>query len=106
MLEYRFRPKQWYHVVLCHSAGTALSSSYVTLFVNGTLEATAKLRYPKVCIMLHTLLCVAGVLVSFPCWLQLSAIGVQHLSCCSVMASANCVGSGCGGCRWRRGAMR
>lgn len=48
-LEYKFQAKQWYHVVLTHSTGSALAPAWVRLFVNGTLEASERFRYLKVC---------------------------------------------------------
>lgn len=47
-LPFLFQPKQWYHVVITHSTGSALSSSMVRLFVNGNLEASSKFKYVKV----------------------------------------------------------
>lgn len=47
-LPFQFQPNQWYHVVLTHSTGSALTSSMVRLFVNGNLEASSKFKYAKV----------------------------------------------------------
>ncbi len=47
VLDYRFDAKRWYHVVLTHSTGSALTPSWARLFVNGLLEASARFRYPK-----------------------------------------------------------
>lgn len=47
VLDYRFEAKRWYHVVLTHSTGSALTPSWARLFVNGVLEASARFRYPK-----------------------------------------------------------
>ena len=47
-LDYKFEPKQWYHVVLTHSTGSALAPSWIRLFANGSLEASERLKYPKV----------------------------------------------------------
>ena len=47
-LSFQFMPRRWYHVVLTHSPGGALSASLVHLFVDGTLEASGKFRFPKV----------------------------------------------------------
>ena len=47
-LAFRFQAQRWYHVVLTHSSGGAVASSWLRLFVNGTLEASARARYPKV----------------------------------------------------------
>ncbi|KAK9905588.1 hypothetical protein WJX75_002584 [Coccomyxa subellipsoidea] len=47
-LEFRFEAKRWYHVVLTHSTGSALAPAWVRLFVNGTLEASERFKYPKV----------------------------------------------------------
>lgn len=46
-LEFRFEAKRWYHVVLTHSTGSALAPAWVRLFVNGTLEASERFKYPK-----------------------------------------------------------
>lgn len=47
-LDYVLQPKRWYHIVLTHSTGSALALSVVRLFVNGTLEASERFKYPKV----------------------------------------------------------
>lgn len=47
-LAFRFQAQRWYHVVLTHSSGGAVASSWLHLFVNGTLEVSARARYPKV----------------------------------------------------------
>ena len=47
-LQYKFEPRQWYHVVVAHSVAGALSPSTVSLFVDGRSEVHAKFRYPKV----------------------------------------------------------
>ena len=47
-LAFRFQAQRWYHVVLTHSSGGAVASSWLRLFINGTLEASARARYPKV----------------------------------------------------------
>jgi hypothetical protein len=46
-LDYTFQSKQWYHVVLTHSTGSALAPAWIRLFVNGGLEASERLKYPK-----------------------------------------------------------
>lgn len=48
VLNHRFKPKQWQHVVVSHSAGSALVQPVVRLFVDGSPEANGRLRYPKV----------------------------------------------------------
>ena len=47
-LSFQFMPRRWYHLVLTHSPGGALSASLVHLFVDGTLEGSGKFRFPKV----------------------------------------------------------
>ena len=47
-LAYQFLPRRWYHLALTHSPGGPLSASLVHLFVDGTLEASSKFRFPKV----------------------------------------------------------
>lgn len=47
VLDYRFEAKRWYHVVISHSAGSALTPSWARLFVNGVLEASARFKYPR-----------------------------------------------------------
>lgn len=69
-LEYRFQAKQWYHIVLTHSTGSALAPAWVRLFVNGTLEASERFKYPKVCI-LTTL--------------------IGRMSCCSMTEPHDCI---------------
>jgi hypothetical protein len=46
-LAFAFQAQRWYHVALTHSAGSAVASAWLRLFVNGTLEASARARYPK-----------------------------------------------------------
>jgi len=46
-LAFAFQAQRWYHIALTHSAGSAVASSWLRLFVNGTLEASARARYPK-----------------------------------------------------------
>ena len=48
VLDYSFQPQQWHHVVIAHSAGSALVHPLVRLFVDGAPEASGRLRYPKV----------------------------------------------------------
>ena len=48
ILDYRFQPKRWQHVVLSHSAGSALVHPVLRLFIDGSPEASGRLRYPKV----------------------------------------------------------
>lgn len=47
-LPFQFQPNKWYHVVLTHSTGSALSSSVVRMFVDGNLEASSRFKYAKV----------------------------------------------------------
>ena len=47
-LDFRFKPRHWYHVAVAHSAGSALTHPSVRLIVEGRLEATGRLKYPKV----------------------------------------------------------
>ena len=48
VLDFSFRPRRWYHVVIAHSAGSALVHPLVRLFVDSVPEASGRLRYPKV----------------------------------------------------------
>ena len=48
LLEFQFLPRRWYHVVVSHSAGSALAPAWVRLYINGSLEAHERLKYPKV----------------------------------------------------------
>ena len=47
-LPFLFQPSRWYHVVITHSTGSALSSSFIRMFIDGTLEASARFKYAKV----------------------------------------------------------
>ena len=47
-LDFRFKPRDWYHVAVAHHAGSALTHPTVRLFVEGRLEGTGRLKYPKV----------------------------------------------------------
>ena len=47
-LPFLFQPSRWYHVVITHTTGSALSSSMVRLFVDGNLEASTRFKYVKV----------------------------------------------------------
>ena len=47
-LSYQFLPRRWYHLALTHSAGGPLTASQVHMFVDGTLEASARFKFPKV----------------------------------------------------------
>ena len=49
-LPFQFQPNKWYHVVITHSTGSALSSSVVRMFVDGNLEASSRFKYIKVCL--------------------------------------------------------
>ena len=46
-LDFQFLPRRWYHVALSHSAGSALAPAWLRLHVNGALEASERLKYPK-----------------------------------------------------------
>ena len=70
-LEYKFQAKQWYHIVLTHSTGSALAPAWVRLFVNGTLEASERFKYPKVCMS--------------------STISTDCMSCCSTKEPHSCI---------------
>ena len=48
-LPFQFQPNRWYHVVITHTTGTALSSSVVRLFVDASLEGSSRFKYAKVC---------------------------------------------------------
>lgn len=47
-LPYHFHPNRWYHVVITHTTGSALSSSFIRMFVDGNLEASSRFKYVKV----------------------------------------------------------
>ena len=47
-LPFQFQPNRWYHVVITHTTGTALSSSVVRLFVDASLEGSSRFKYAKV----------------------------------------------------------
>ena len=47
-LTFQFQPNKWYHLVITHSTGSALSSSVVRMFVDGSLEASSRFKYVKV----------------------------------------------------------
>ncbi len=47
-LPFQFQPNKWYHLVITHSTGSALSSSVVRMFVDGSLEASSRFKYVKV----------------------------------------------------------
>lgn len=47
-LPFQFQPNKWYHVIITHSTGSALSSSVVRMFVDGNLEASSRFKYVKV----------------------------------------------------------
>ena len=38
----------WVHLVITHSAGSALAPAWLRLYLNGTQAAATHLRYPKV----------------------------------------------------------
>jgi len=47
-MKFPFQAKRWYHLAITHTTGGPLSSSIITLFVDGVLEHSTRLRYPKV----------------------------------------------------------
>lgn len=47
-LPFHFQPNRWYHVVITHTTGSALSSSFIRMFVDGNLEASSRFKYVKV----------------------------------------------------------
>ncbi|KAL0021859.1 hypothetical protein WJX77_009077 [Trebouxia sp. C0004] len=47
-LPFQFQPNKWYHVVITHSTGSALSSSVVRMFVDANLEASSRFKYAKI----------------------------------------------------------
>lgn len=47
-LPFQFQASRWYHVVITHSTGSALSSSFIRMFVDGNLEASSRFKYAKV----------------------------------------------------------
>lgn len=66
-LPFQFQPNTWYHVVITHSTGSALSSSVVRMFVDGNLEASSRFKYTKVscclfCCVFQGELCVLCML--------------------------------------------
>ncbi|KAK9836952.1 hypothetical protein WJX81_002248 [Elliptochloris bilobata] len=81
-LAFRFQAQRWYHVVLTHSSGGAVASSWLRLFVNGTLEASARTRYPKVAEPLNAC--------------SLAARVAEPLNACSLAARVDACESGLG----------
>ena len=47
-LKHTFIARQWYHVALTFSSGSALTPGWARLYVNGVLEASERFKYPKV----------------------------------------------------------
>lgn len=47
-LPFQFQASRWYHVVITHTTGSALSSSFIRMFVDGNLEASSRFKYAKV----------------------------------------------------------
>ena len=47
-LEHSFKARQWYHVALTLSSGSALTPGWARLYVDGLLEASERFKYPKV----------------------------------------------------------
>ena len=47
-LDYKFKARQWYHVALTLSSGSALTPGWARLYVDGVLQASERFRYPKV----------------------------------------------------------
>ena len=47
-LEHSFKARQWCHVSLTLSCGSALTPGWARLYVDGLLEASERFKYPKV----------------------------------------------------------
>jgi len=47
-LNYNFKARQWYHVALTLSCGSALTPGWARLYVDGVLQASERFKYPKV----------------------------------------------------------
>lgn len=47
-LSFGLAPHKWYHIMLTHSAGSTLTYPTVRLYVNGSMEASVRLKFPKV----------------------------------------------------------
>lgn len=47
-LDFKFSARQWYHVALTLSSGSALTPGWARLYVDGLLEASERFKYPKV----------------------------------------------------------
>ena len=47
-LSFGLAPHKWYHIVLTHSAGSTLTYPTIRLYVNGSMEASVRLKFPKV----------------------------------------------------------
>lgn len=47
-LDFKFKTRQWYHVTLTLSSGSALTPGWARLYVDGVLEASERFKYPKV----------------------------------------------------------
>ncbi|KAL3142038.1 hypothetical protein ABBQ32_004670 [Trebouxia sp. C0010 RCD-2024] len=47
-LPFQFQASRWYHVVITHTTGSALSSSFIRMFVDGNLEASSRFKYAKI----------------------------------------------------------
>lgn len=47
-LVHSFQARQWYHVGLTLSSGSALTPGWARLYVDGVLEASERFKYPKV----------------------------------------------------------
>jgi len=47
-MKFPFQAKRWYHLAITHTTGGALSPAIVSLYVDGVLEHSTRLKYPKV----------------------------------------------------------
>lgn len=65
-LPYHFHPNRWYHVVITHTTGSALSSSFIRMFVNGNLEASSRFKYAKVIALPQTTAIAYGTALQHP----------------------------------------
>ncbi|GBG71675.1 hypothetical protein CBR_g9089 [Chara braunii] len=47
-MDFQFRPKRWYFVVVAHSVSRLVGGSNIKFYVDGNLVTSEKLRYPKI----------------------------------------------------------
>ncbi|PRW34047.1 BEACH domain-containing lvsC isoform X1 isoform B [Chlorella sorokiniana] len=63
-LQHPLVPGRWHHVAVSHSAGGPLSHPALSLFIDGQLQATARLKYPSIRDPLSSVCVGAGALLS------------------------------------------